>query len=456
MAIKNNSKATVSLISICQQSFDVAIIVCSVLFITFIDKGTVGVEQLILATTTIIVFNYVSSAIDLYRSWRGLSIIEEFKKLAYIWFISYSIVMVLFDFISPSYLLSSNYNFIWFIVTILALTLYRGILRLVLRYARARGFNRKTVVIAGAGDLGEKVYSLIDNNVSLGLELMGFYDDEVKSDKEINGNLEKLIADCKERAFDRVYIALPLRAENRIKWLLDELSETTSEVYFVPDIFTFKLLHSKVDMINGVPTISIYDSPMSGVNRIVKGVEDKLLSSLILIFISPILLALAVGVKLSSPGPVFYRQERVSWNGSKFLMLKFRSMPVDSEKNGVEWGGAKNKVQSRFGQFIRSTSLDELPQFINVLKGDMSIVGPRPERTIFVNEFKEKFPRYMQKHMVKAGITGWAQVNGWRGDTDLNKRVEYDLFYIDNWSLYLDIKIIVITILKGFINKNAY
>ena len=153
---------------------------------------------------------------------------------------------------------------------------------------------------------------------------------------------------------------------------------------------------------------------------------------------------------------MFYRQERVGINNKPFHMLKFRTMPVDTEKSGVQWGGSAAKATTRFGQFIRKTSLDELPQFLNVLKGDMSIVGPRPERPMFVEQFKEEIPDYMKKHLVKAGITGWAQVHGWRGDTDLKTRIEYDLYYIENWSLWLDLKIIVMTVFKGFVNKNAY
>ena len=168
------------------------------------------------------------------------------------------------------------------------------------------------------------------------------------------------------------------------------------------------------------------------------------------------MLALAIGVKTTSPGPIFYRQTRIGWNGRPFEMLKFRSMPVNIEKNGIQWGSAKGKTNTAFGRFIRATSLDELPQFINVLKGDMSIIGPRPERDIFVEKFRHEIPFYMQKHMVKAGISGWAQINGFRGDTSLEKRVEYDLQYINNWSLWLDFKIIILTVFKGFVNKNAY
>jgi putative colanic acid biosynthesis UDP-glucose lipid carrier transferase len=205
----------------------------------------------------------------------------------------------------------------------------------------------------------------------------------------------------------------------------------------------------------GVPMYDLSTSPMAGVSQQLKWLEDKVLALLILLAISPVMLAVALGVKLSSPGPVFYRQERVGLNNRSFGMLKFRSMPIDVEKDGVRWGGATDKATTRFGQFIRQTSLDELPQFLNVLWGDMSIVGPRPERPMFVEQFKNEIPDYMKKHLVKAGITGWAQVHGWRGDTDLKTRIEFDLFYIENWSIWLDLKIIFLTVFKGFLNKNA-
>jgi len=196
-----------------------------------------------------------------------------------------------------------------------------------------------------------------------------------------------------------------------------------------------------------MPVINMSVSPMKGANAIVKWLEDKLLSIFILLLISPLMLIIAFAVKLSSSGPVFYRQERISWNGKRFQMLKFRSMPTDSDKD-IVWGHAKSKHPTRVGQFLRKTSLDELPQFINVLKGDMSIVGPRPERTVFVEQFKYEIDSYMQKHLVQAGITGWAQVNGWRGDTCLQTRVKYDLYYVEHWSLWFDLKIIFMTLFK--------
>jgi putative colanic acid biosynthesis UDP-glucose lipid carrier transferase len=255
---------------------------------------------------------------------------------------------------------------------------------------------------------------------------------------------------------NEVWLALSLSDEEKIQKVFHALRHSTASIRFIPDLFTLRLINHGVTDILGTPTLDLSTSPMAGMNQLVKWAEDKIFGIAILLFISPLMLILALGVKLSSKGPVFYRQERIGLDGKSFYMLKFRSMPINIESNGVEWGGSAAKVSSSFGQFIRKTSLDELPQFLNVLKGDMSIVGPRPERPIFVDQFKDEIPGYMKKHLVKAGITGWAQVHGWRGDTDLKTRIEYDLFYIENWSLGLDLKIMVMTVFKGFINKNAY
>jgi putative colanic acid biosynthesis UDP-glucose lipid carrier transferase len=254
---------------------------------------------------------------------------------------------------------------------------------------------------------------------------------------------------------DEVWVMLPLGDAHAIKTTLHGLRHSAASIRLVPDLLTLRLINHGVTEVMGLPMYDLSASPMAGASQQLKWLEDKVLAILILLAIGPVMLIVALGVKLSSPGPVFYRQERVGLNNRSFGMLKFRSMPVDVEKDGVRWGGATDKATTRFGQFIRQTSLDELPQFLNVLWGDMSIVGPRPERPMFVEQFKNEIPDYMKKHLVKAGITGWAQVHGWRGDTDLKTRIEFDLFYIENWSIWLDLKIIFLTVFKGFLSKNA-
>jgi putative colanic acid biosynthesis UDP-glucose lipid carrier transferase len=297
----------------------------------------------------------------------------------------------------------------------------------------------------------------------LGYAITGIYDnDPLMKGQSIEGvrvigDFGQACSDARDGLFDELYLCLPLGDEKHIVEMLNALAQTTIVVKYVPDLFAFDLLHAKWIDMKGLPVVSVYDTPMSSLSaRIVKRSEDVLISMLILFFIWPVMLIIAIGVKISSPGPVLYKQTRIGWNGKPFTILKFRSMPVDHEKNGVEWGNAEMKTQTKFGKFIRHTSLDELPQFINVLLGDMSIVGPRPERDIFIEQISQQVPRYMQRHMVKTGITGWAQIHGWRGDTCLHNRVEHDLHYISNWSLWFDLKIILLTAIRGWTDKNAF
>jgi putative colanic acid biosynthesis UDP-glucose lipid carrier transferase len=319
-------------------------------------------------------------------------------------------------------------------------------LRITLRKLRAKGYNQKNIVIIGDDSLGKKVIDTLSQADWAGFHIKAVFTDG-----------KKLSEYVKNETIDDVWIALPLKEEDKVKQILKELMDTTVNIRLVPDIFGFSLLNHSITEIAGLPVIELTSSPMNTGNSFIKSIEDKLLASLILILISPIMLLVAIGVKMSSSGPVFFRQERVSYNGKSFIMLKFRSMPINVEKNtGPTWAKAGENRATPFGQFMRKTSIDELPQFINVLKGDMSIAGPRPERPVFVEQFKDQIPMYIKKHLVKAGITGWAQINGLRGNTSLEQRITYDLYYIDNWSLWFDLKIIFLTVFKGFIDKNAY
>lgn len=250
-----------------------------------------------------------------------------------------------------------------------------------------------------------------------------------------------------------IWICMPLSDGAILESVLATLAGCVANIRLIPDMSDFLLVNYSVTDIYGMPAFSLTTSPMQGVAPLIKSLEDRTLALLFLLLAAPVMLLVALGVKLSSPGPVFYQQPRVGWNGRIFNILKFRSMPVDLEDDGVQWGNAEKKVKGRFGRFIRATSLDELPQLINVLRGDMSLVGPRPERPEFVEQFKREIPGYMQKHLVKAGITGWAQLHGWRGDTDLKKRIEFDLYYVENWSLWMDIRIIFQTVLGIALRK---
>ena len=235
------------------------------------------------------------------------------------------------------------------------------------------------------------------------------------------------------------------------------IGDEAVDIQVIPDIYEFITLRGGIEEFDGLPILNLRESPLYGWNIVLKRLADVALASSAIIILSPVMLFIAILVKLSSKGPVFYSQERMSIGGDTFRMLKFRSMGEDAEKeSGAVWAKENDARRTRIGTLLRKTSLDELPQFFNVLKGDMSLVGPRPERPVFISQFRKDIPKYMLRHKMKAGITGWAQVNGWRGNTDLTKRIEHDIYYIENWSLMLDLKILILTLYKGLINRNAY
>lgn len=347
-------------------------------------------------------------------------------------------------------------------ITPMLMVFARVAMYMLLRRARKRGMYLRRVLILGAGVAGRKLEEALRQYPWIGFEIAGFLDDHKKDQEDVLGGISEAVAvvdrfQQEGRPINYVYIALPLTVLHRIQPLVDELSTRLAHVCLVPDLFHFDIVNSRVTSVEGLPIIHLIDEAPLEFARITKRIVDVGFASVLLVLLSPLLLLLAIGVKFSSPGPVFYRQNRMGLNGRTFDMLKFRSMPVDAEAStGAVWAQAGEKRATPFGALMRRTSLDELPQFINVLKGDMSVVGPRPERPVFIDQFRERVPRYMLRHKVKAGITGWAQVNGWRGDTSIEKRIEYDLYYIRNWSLRLDIKIMIMTIWSGFVNKNAY
>lgn len=353
----------------------------------------------------------------------------------------------------------------WGISSVILVILFRFSMVMCLRFMRSRGMNERRVIIIGAGELGQRLAATVQQKMWTGFRVIAFFDDElnhnasslrgiplIKTPENMSDYINTL-----NQSLEEVWIALPLREQERVQSILHQLRHHPVTTRLVLDFFSMDLLNHSITDLAGFPVVNLRSTPMIGMKKVFKSLEDWIIAAVILIIISPLLVCLALAVKFSSKGPIFFRQKRVGWNGQEFEMLKFRTMPVDAEeKTGPVWAKEGEKRATPIGAFLRKTSLDELPQFINVLCGDMSIVGPRPERKVFVEQFKEQIPRYMQKHFVKAGITGWAQINGWRGNTSLEKRIEYDLFYIENWSLWFDLKIIFLTLFRGFLNKNAY
>lgn len=397
------------------------------------------------------------------KGFRGMPIVRELKFVVFA-VSSVFICTVLVALFTKS---TASYSRVWFLewyfFTLIGLIGYRVALRLLLRWIRSCGFNQRTVVVVGSGDIARTVISRLLSATWSGFRVVAiFTTDSRVSDEYLDGGVVEGSYDDVEEyvqraGIDQVWVAMPLQNQDQLRGVMHSLKHCTADIRYVPDIFEFQLFNHSMSEVAGLPVLNLTASPMDGVNRVFKALEDKVLAFVILLLASPFFLLISIAIKLTSKGPVFFKQDRVGWNGKHIEIVKFRTMPVDAEfSSGPVWAKPGDSRATRIGRFLRRTSLDELPQFYNVLCGDMSIVGPRPERPIFVERFKDEIPHYMKKHMVKAGITGWAQVNGWRGNTSLNERVKHDLYYIENWSVGFDLKIILLTFTRGFINKNAY
>jgi putative colanic acid biosysnthesis UDP-glucose lipid carrier transferase len=398
----------------------------------------------------------------LYTPQRGVSLFDEMRRLVNAWLLMAAAWFAFLFMLKVGSDFSRVWSLYWLVAGLAASVATRGVIRLALRSLRRRGYNLRHIVVIGAGHLGQEIVARIHETPWSGFVVGGYYDDNTELHGRLMhgvpvlGAIDRAVRDLEHEDIDQVWIALPMRAERRIREVLSSLQQHSVQVCFVPDIFNFTLLHHSMTEIAGLPVINLTGSPLEGVNLLGKSIEDFVLSLAILVVTSPLLLLLAIGVKLSSPGPVFFRQERITWNGARFQMLKFRTMPTDAEgATGPVWATVGDRRSTPFGAFLRRWSLDELPQFINVLRGEMSIVGPRPERPEFVEHFRREIPGYMQKHLVKAGITGWAQVNDFRGNTSLTKRIQYDLYYIEHWSLWFDLRIIALTLVHVFTTRHA-
>jgi len=349
---------------------------------------------------------------------------------------------------------------VFLVLNALFLTVGRRVLWRVLKYLRGRGLNYGRAVIIGSGRTGQLVARAIAQNAWTGLEAVGFVDRPGKIEPTGPprlGEIDKIAAIVAEHQIDHVFIALPLGRYGELPEVYKALDQVLVEVQLVPDVPQLAGMRLEMLQIDEAVFLSLRRNPHRGWARLAKRAMDLAVASAALVVLSPLLAALAAAVKLTSRGPVFYRQPRCGLGGRSFQMLKFRSMPVDAEAtSGPVWAIRGDRRSTPLGRFMRRWSLDELPQLLNVLAGDMSLVGPRPERRVFADEFRKHVPGYAQRHQVKSGITGWAQVNGWRGNTSLRHRVRCDLYYIANWSLGLDLKILLLTLIYGLRHRNAY
>lgn len=387
---------------------------------------------------------------------------DDFWKIIEIHIVSMFILLSLMFFFKEVNI-SRSYLAIYMAGNIIFTVTYRYTLKRLLKSLRKKGYNRQFVLILGAGSLGKRFYNNLQQHADMGYEVMGFLDDyrkwdaeEAKQYKPIMGVMNELETILAKQMIDEVVLALPLDAHDKYPQIINTCEKAGVRTLIIPDFFDYLPARPMFDYFAGMPLINVRDIPLDlSVNRLAKRMFDIVFSLVAIFITSPLMLCIMVGVRITSPGPVIFKQERVGLNRRTFYMYKFRSMKILPEGTvDTGWTTKNDPRRTKFGSFLRATSLDELPQFFNVLFGHMSVVGPRPERPYFVNQFKEEIPKYMIKHHVRPGITGLAQSQGLRGDTSIEDRIEQDIFYIENWSLLFDIKIIFKTIRNGF--KNAY
>jgi Undecaprenyl-phosphate glucose phosphotransferase len=407
----------------------------------------------------VVVWGISFRAFNLYRPRRMGSHLAEILDIAKANTLSV-LVLVAFTFFVRQFEYSRLAFLYFWALNLIALGGSRMAFREGLRFMRKQGYNQRHCLIIGAGALGKRVARLIAMHSEFGIKIQGFLTRHPnKLGRTYEGiNVVGLYAEIEKYApaLDMVFVCLPPNEEQGAEKLFQFLATTTMEVKVIPSIYEFMTLRAEAEMFEGLPVITLQGSPLYGWNVVLKGMMDVVGALVAVTLTAPLMFLIAAAVKATSRGPVFYRQERMGIDGKPFMMLKFRTMYIDQPGDVVILTPKNDPRVTPIGRYLRRTSLDELPQFLNVLKGEMSIVGPRPERSWVVEEVRKKIPLYMLKHKMKAGITGWAQVNGWRGDTSLDKRIEHDLYYIEHWSVWFDLKIALLTIWRGFVHKHAY
>ncbi|QMV13403.1 undecaprenyl-phosphate glucose phosphotransferase [Vibrio spartinae] len=428
--------------------------------------GFTTIYQLILSLFAVVYF-VVSDVAGVYRPYKYISFKQNFFAIVMTWSICVALSLIVGFFLKISEDYSRLVIGLWFALTPLCLVGWRWLVHGMFRVIFPGDKHRSKAIIIGATGSGLQLAQELKQHRSSREVLVGFYDDRSldriglhRLSSPLRGKIDDALMLAKSHSVQKVYIALPMEAAKRIKQILNAFADSNAHVYVVPDFFTFDLMQSRLKNIGKVVTLSVYDTPFYGFASLIKRIEDIILASIIITLISPVLLFVAIGVKLSSPGPVIFKQERYGLDGKPIKVWKFRSMRAMDNGSVVKQATKNDPRVTQFGAFIRRTSLDELPQFINVITGQMSIVGPRPHAVAHNEEYRGQIDKYMLRHHVKPGITGWAQINGYRGETDtldkMEKRVEFDLSYIQTWSLWLDLKIIFLTVLKGFVGKTAY
>ena len=403
-------------------------------------------RQIFAALLVALILQVAAEFTELYRSWRSESVSREVWVVVKLFVFSFSLAMIAVGMLFPEGVFSWPQLPYWCLLLLTGLCSWRVLARELLHILRARGYNTRSVAIVGSGNLAVAAAKRLVDCTWGGYVIKGFYDDRQVLDVEamttadtdrrhqgladdqgrpkVVGRFDDVVAQAERGEIDHVYIALPMRGERRIKELTERLANSTATIYVIPDIFVFELLQAKTINLNGIPAINIVSEPMCGIDGWMKRVEDIVLSSIILMLITLPMLAIAAAVKFTSKGPVFFKQNRYGIDGRAIKVWKFRSMTVCEDGDEVTQATKGDMRITKVGGFLRRTSLDELPQFINVLGGGMSIVGPRPHAVAHNEEYRVQIPGYMMRHKIKPGITGWAQINGWRGETDTLEKME--------------------------------
>lgn len=452
-----------------QPTLDAAAVMASLTFVRWATGRTM--EDMTIATglIAVVLFLLISRLTGLNRRSDIGSADREMTSIAATWTLTVLVLVMLGFATRYSDQFSRSVMSVWFVLTPSLIGLGRMSMRIVQRGLLRRGVGVRRVAIAGLNDLGRQTEANIDHDPALGLRVTGFYDDRLEArgdaetetpDDELAGSLNDLVAAARAGEVDTILITLPMRAEDRIRYLLDQLSDSTVSVYIVPDFFVFELLHSRWTDMGGLPAVSVFENPLYGVDGMVKRIADLLIAMLALIAGAIPMAMVALAVKLSSPGPVFFRQRRYGLDGQEISVWKFRSMRTCDNGPVVHQATKGDPRITRIGAILRKTSLDELPQLFNVMDGSMSLVGPRPHANAHNEQYRSLIRGYMLRHKVKPGITGLAQVNGCRGETEtidkMERRIEWDHNYIRHWSIWLDLKIMVKTLFVVWKQEEAY
>ncbi len=431
-------------------------------------EGFASHEWLVVAAAVVLVFHTIAEVNGLYRSWRGTRIRRELACLLTAWAYTVPIVLGLGLVTTYNAQISYSTKLVWIVASPLSLVVLRLAIRKLQQWLRRRGFNTRRVAIVGVNDLSLQLAQNLGRSPELGFDLTGFYDDrpadrrpEISSGlAPMKGDLDQLVADARSGKVEMVYITFPMRAEERIRTVLRQLGDTTASVYIVPDFFVFELLHARWTSINGLPAVSVFENPLYGVDGLAKRAADLVFGTLFTLLAAVPMLLIAIAVKLSSRGPVFFRQKRYGLDGREILVWKFRSMKCCDNGSTVTQATKDDVRITAIGKILRKSSLDELPQLFNVLAGSMSLVGPRPHASAHNEQYRTLIDGYMLRHKVKPGITGLAQVMGFRGETEtldkMEGRVRYDHKYIREWSLWMDLVILFRTFRVVLGQKGAY